>query len=488
MRRTSGRVRFRLHAWGLAQGVRLAGALAALGWLRLAARDRPAPRALPAGAAPEVPSGTEVSARPPPPASAARARAAARVADTLGRLKGPFAKIGQFASLRVDLLEPEVREALAGLRSRVPPLPAAWIREVVETELGAPLEERFARFDPEPLGAASVAQAHRATLADGTEVVVKVQYPWLAASLRADLRWLRALLRLGGGRALLASGVFDEFAAGMAEELDFRREAAVAAEIADNLADDPGVVVPRVVASHSSRRVLTVGWRAAVPIDDLETLRRRGVAPAEVLEIVARAYARMVFGDGVFHADPHPGNLFVLDTPGPPRVLFVDFGLSKRLDPALRAELRRGILALLQGDLEGFLDGMARLDMIRPGAEPAVREAVGSMFERLRGEGGGPLGLGSGRVLALKDEAKRLLVETEGLVLPTELLLYAKTVSYLFGLGAELAPEVDVMRLSVPHLLRFLAERDAPAPDPRSGARREAPAPGGAPAPDPAVG
>jgi predicted unusual protein kinase regulating ubiquinone biosynthesis (AarF/ABC1/UbiB family) len=225
-----------------------------------------------------------------------------------------------------------------------------------------------------------------------------------------------------------------------------------------------------------------------VPIDDLETLRRRGVAPAEVLEIVARAYARMVFGDGVFHADPHPGNLFVLDTPGPPRVLFVDFGLSKRLDPALRAELRRGILALLQGDLEGFLDGMARLDMIRPGAEPAVREAVGSMFERLRGEGGGPLGLGSGRVLALKDEAKRLLVETEGLVLPTELLLYAKTVSYLFGLGAELAPEVDVMRLSVPHLLRFLAERDAPAPDPRSGARREAPAPGGAPAPDPAVG
>ncbi|MDX1648482.1 MAG: AarF/UbiB family protein, partial [Myxococcota bacterium] len=416
-------------------------------------------------------------------AAGRRARSAARLAATLGRLRGPFAKMGQFASLRVDVLEPEVREALAGLRRRIPPLPAPWIREVVERELGAPLPERFARFDPVPLGAASIAQAHRAALPDGTEVVVKVQYPWLAASLPADLRWLRALLRAGGGRALLESGAFEEFAAAVAEELDFRREAAVAREIAANLADDPSVVVPRVVESHSARRVLTVEWLPALPIDDREALARRGVAPAAVLEIVARAYARMVFGDGVFHADPHPGNLFVLDEPTAgeaPRVLFVDFGLSKRLDPALRAELRRGILALLKGDLEAFLAGMHRMGMVAPGAEPAVREAVASMFARLRGEGGGPLGLGGERVRALKDEAKRLLAETPGLVLPTELLLYAKTVSYLFGLGAELAPQVDLMRLSVPHLLRFLAERD-----PAEGARAASAAPRAA---DPAAG
>jgi len=326
-----------------------------------------------------------------------------------------------------------------------------------------------------------VAQAHRATLADGTEVVVKVQYPWLAASLPADLAWLRALLRLGGGRALLERGIFDEFAAGVAEELDFRHEARVAAEIASNLADDPSVVVPEVVGSHSTRRVLTVEWLPAVAIDDREALARRGVAPAEVLEIVARAYARMVFGDGVFHADPHPGNLFVLDEPGAadaPRVLFVDFGLSKRLDPELRAELRRGILALLQGDLETFLDGMHRMGMVEPGAEPAVREAVASMFARIRGERGSPLALGPARVLALKDEAKRLLTETEGLVLPTELLLYAKTLSYLFGLGDTLAPEVDLMRLSVPHLLRFLAERDGEAPSASPAPRAAGPAGG----------
>jgi predicted unusual protein kinase regulating ubiquinone biosynthesis (AarF/ABC1/UbiB family) len=144
-------------------------------------------------------------------------------------------------------------------------------------------------------------------------------------------------------------------------------------------------------------------------------------------------------------------------------VLFVDFGLSRRLDPELRRELRAAILALLRGDLDAFVGGMDRLRMIAPGAEPAVRAAVARMFARLRGEGA-PLALGADRVLALKDEAKALLAETEGLQLPNDLLLYAKTLSYLFGLGAELAPEVDLMRLTVPWLLRFLATKDEPGP------------------------
>jgi predicted unusual protein kinase regulating ubiquinone biosynthesis (AarF/ABC1/UbiB family) len=152
----------------------------------------------------------------------------------------------------------------------------------------------------------------------------------------------------------------------------------------------------------------------------------------------------------------------VLEEPGPrgPRVLFVDFGLSRRLEPGLRRELRAAIHAVLRGDVEGFLGGMARMGMIAPGAEASVGRAVEAMFARLRGEGAAPLALGQARVLALKDEAKALLLETEGLGLPNDLLLYARTLSYLFGLGAELAPQVDLMRLTVPWLLRFLAARD----------------------------
>jgi ubiquinone biosynthesis protein len=435
-RRLAAHVRFTLRALGATQAAALAGC--ALAWLATRARG---------------------------PTDTRAARFAAHLARTLGRLRGPFAKLGQFASLRVDLVAPELREALVALRDRVPPIPFPWIREVIEAELGAPLAARFAEIDLHPLGAASIAQVHAARLADGRPVVVKVQYPWLARSLRADLAWIRFGLRTALGKD--ATGPWlAEFAQGLAEELDFRHEARVATEIAANLAGDAQVVVPRVIASHSAGRVLTMEHWPTLPLGDPAALDRRGIPRARVLEVVVRAYARQIFQDGLFHADPHPGNLFVIDeaeAAASPRVLFVDFGLSKRLSPALARELRLGMLALLARDLDGFLAGMRRLGCIAPGAEPRVRAAVESMFARLRGEAAGPLGLGADRILALKDEAKRLLYETPGLALPTDLLLYAKTLSYLFALARELAPEVDPMRLSVPHLLRFLAQRD-PAP------------------------
>jgi ubiquinone biosynthesis protein len=435
-RRLGARLRFGLRALGVTQALALAGlALAALA-IRFTG----------------------------PPASRGR-RLAVRLGRTLGRLRGPFAKLGQFASLRIDLVDPELREALVSLRDRVPPVPFAWVREVVETELGAPLASLFPEMDPVPLGAASIAQVHAARLPDGRAVAVKVQYPWLARSRAADLAWIRLGVRAALGPRT-AGPWLREFAAGLAEELDFRHEARMASEIAANLAGDAQVVVPRVIEGLSGRRVLTVERWPALPLGDPAGLERRGISRARVLEVVVRAYAKQIFADGLFHADPHAGNLFVIDEPeavATPRVLFVDFGLSKRLAPELARELRLGMLALLAGDLDGFVAGMQRLGCIAPGAEPGVREAVASMFARLRGEAAGPLGLGADRILALKDEAKRLLYETPGLELPADLLLYAKTLSYLFGLARELAPEVDPMRLTVPHLLRFLAQRD-PAP------------------------
>src|SRR4030095_11011524 len=191
----------------------------------------------------------------------------------------------------------------------------------------------------------------------------RVQSPWRAAPLAADRRIARWVLVWGSARR--GSGgadvLFREFGDGLREELDFEHEARVAAEIATNLAGDASVLVPEVIATHSARRVLTVRHHPAVAIDDKNGLARLGVAPRAVLEILARAYCTQVFTDGLFHADPHPGNLFVVDEPGAatrPRLLFVDFGLSRRLDPALRHELRLGIHALLRRDVPAFLDGM----------------------------------------------------------------------------------------------------------------------------------
>lgn len=393
-------------------------------------------------------------------------RSARALVRLLGRLKGAFVKAGQFASVRHDLLPQGAAEALAELQGRVPPLPFETIRGVVEAELGGRLEDRFEAFDSEPLGAASVAQVHRARLPGGEVVAVKVQYPWVRASLPADLRILRACLRLGswwtGRRIPDREALFREFRDGLLEELDFEREGRVAREIAHNLADDPQIAVPRIVDSHSTPRVLTMSYCDTLPITDRAALEARGISPAAVLEVLGRAYAKQVFADGLFHADPHPGNLFVVDEPQArerPRVLFVDFGLSKRLSPALRRDLRQGIYALLKSDLDAFVERMDAMGMIAPGARDRVRSAVAAMFERIRQQGGG-LAVPGSAILGLKDEAKELLRETPGLQLPNDLLLYARTLTYLFALGEQLAPEVDLVKLSTPHILRFLAAHD----------------------------
>jgi ubiquinone biosynthesis protein len=384
----------------------------------------------------------------------------------LGHLKGAFVKAGQFAAVRHDLLPRNASEQLGALRNRVPPLPFESVRTTLEAELGYPLESLFEDFDPTPIGAASIAQVHRARLHGGEPVAVKVQYPWVRASLASDLALLRlslaALERWSGRRIPDRDALLTEFRSSLEEELDFEREGRVAAEIAANLASDPQIAVPRIVASLSSARVLTMSYCDVIAVDDLATLAARGISSASVLEVLARAYAKQIFGDGLFHADPHPGNLFVIDEPGAaarPRVLFVDFGLSKRLSPGLRSELRQGIYALLQADVEAFVARMDAMGMIEAGARPGVCDAVAAMFERIR-ESGGALGVPSRAILGLKEQAVRLLRETPGLQLPNDLLLYARTLTYLFALGEKLAPEVDLMKVATPHLLGFLARSD----------------------------
>ncbi|MGI9590273.1 MAG: ABC1 kinase family protein, partial [Myxococcota bacterium] len=384
----------------------------------------------------------------------------------LGALRGIWVKAGQFAAHRHDVLSREASEALVDLRDRVPPVGLDAIRAVLEQELGEPLERRFRRFDAQPIGAASVAQVHRAELPDGTPVAVKVQYPGLEASLPADLALVRAglrlLARLDRGRGVDTDRLLAEFETGLRAELDFRREARVAQEIAANLAGDPSIAVPRIVPSHLTSRVLTMEYQPAVRLTDRAALVRLGVAAEAVVAIVARAYARQVFADGLFHADPHSGNLLVLDEPEAherPRVLFVDFGLSRRLEPELRRSLRRGVYALLQRDTDAFVAHMDGLGMIAPGAAPGVRQSVDQMFARI-GEQGGALAVPGAAVLSLKDQAKTLLRDTPGLQLPHDLLLLARTLSSVFALGEELAPEVDLMQLTLPRLLQFLAEKD----------------------------
>ena len=381
----------------------------------------------------------------------------------LAALKGPFVKFGQFISLRYDIVPALEREALSQLHDRVTPLPFASLRPSIQNELGNKLQDHFASIDQSPIGAASIAQVHRGRLRDGQEVAIKIQYPWLQAALPNDLRLLNWLLqRMVGSNNVDMQRLQTELGQRIREELDFEREANAAKRIAANLCADPQVVVPAVFPDLSSKRILTMEFHPAIPLNSRQELLDLGIPIRPALETVARAYAKQVFIDGLFHADPHPGNLFVLDDDGAtnkPKILFVDFGLAEELDPQLRSELRKAVYAILQNDQTTFFAGMQRLGMIQSGFESQARQSLSSMFARLRGEGS-PIALGGSSILALKDEAKQLLTETEGLQIPNELLLYAKTMSYLFALGANLDPEVDMMRLTVPYLLQFLAAKE----------------------------
>ena len=236
-------------------------------------------------------------------------RSAADAVRLLGDLKGAFAKAGQFAASRPDLVPAPVHEALVELRDRVPPIPFAQVRSVIEAETRRPLVELFARIHMRPLGAASIAQVHGARLHDGTEVAVKVQYPWLRQALPADLFVLRmivgALLRWTGADRVAAGRVFDEFATGLEDELDFEREAEIARQIAANLSDEPRVLVPHVHESLTTPRVLVLDRIGGVPLTDGASLEQAGIPPKAVLEVLASAYARQIFVDGLFHADPH---------------------------------------------------------------------------------------------------------------------------------------------------------------------------------------
>lgn len=382
----------------------------------------------------------------------------------LGDLRGIYAKLGQHLAMRADLLPDEIRTELSVLEDSARAIPFPRVRRALRRSLG-PVGLRFSYIDPEPLGTASIAQVHRARLVGGGVVAVKVRHPELdRARLDADVRTLRRtgrrLRRWLGGVDVDATVV--ALSEALRDELDFRREGRIAEEIAARFADDPRVVVPRVHWNATREDVLTMDYVPCVRLDDRRRLSEAGVEPARCVEIVADAYGRQIFGLGLFHADPHPGNVFLVDEssglrpeggPGP-RILFVDFGLSQRLPEQLREELRLGLHALLRRDIAGIRAGLERIDAVQPGR---TDEAEAALRDALEGGAASALGAGTESIESLVQLGKRLVRESGAFRVPPELLLYARTLSMIFSLAHRIAPEANPMKQLLPHLMKFLS-------------------------------
>lgn len=303
----------------------------------------------------------------------------------LEQLGATFVKLGQVLSTRADLMPPEYQAELAKLQDAAPPIPADAVQEVVAQELGADADAAFAAFDLEPLAAASIGQAHAATLPDGTEVVVKVRRPGVVDQVQQDLEILQNLVASASRRWEATAGydlvgLADEFARTLRAELDYLQEGRNAERFAANFADDPDVQIPRVFWETTTSRVLTLERIRGIKISDLDALDAAAIDRRALAERATRVTAQMVFEDGFFHADPHPGNFFI--QPGG-RIGIIDFGMVGTVDDRLRERLGTLLMALAREDADRVAGALLALG-ISAGTvnRVALRDDVAELLAR----------------------------------------------------------------------------------------------------------
>ena len=395
--------------------------------------------------------------RHPPVDTASRAE---RVRLAVQDLGPTFVKAGQYLSTRADLLPGEYLRELAKLQDRVPPFSSEEARRVVEVELGRPISRLFARFDSRPLAAASIAQIHAARLPDGREVVVKVERPDIRRVVAVDFEIMAHLAALAEKHSpewarCKPRRVIAEISRSLDREMDFALEAAHAERFARQFAGDATVRVPEVHRDLSSPRVLTMERIRGVKAGDPEALERAGLDPRIAAETLARHYLEMIFVHGFFHADPHPGNLFL--QPGHV-VAYVDFGMTGRLDLPTRENLADVFFAVAERD-EALL-GRALLALADYDTEPEPREFEADMAELMDQYAYRPLAEWRlGRMLEQLFQA----TARHGVRIPADLFLMVKALTELESLALALDPRFDAISACAPFVRRVHEGRSAPA-------------------------
>ncbi|WP_209288079.1 ubiquinone biosynthesis regulatory protein kinase UbiB [Marinobacterium alkalitolerans] len=390
----------------------------------------------------------------------ARHSQARRLRLALEALGPVFIKFGQMLSTRRDLLPDDLAVELARLQDRVPPFAGEKARQIVERELKHPLSEIFAHFEPDPMASASVAQVHAATLMDGRAVVVKVIRPGIGRVIRQDVSLLYVLARMVQrlwveGRRLRPVEVVAEYEQTIFDELDLRKEAANGSQLRRNFDGSRILYVPEIFWDYTRQNVLVMERIQGIPVADVAQLHAQGTDMKRLAERGVEIFFTQVFRDSFFHADMHPGNIFVSrDNPSDPQYIAVDFGIIGSLNAEDQSYLARNILAFFKRDYRQVAQlhidsGWVPRDTNVHAFETAIRSVCEPIFEK-------PLkDISFGMVLlGLFQTARRFNMEVQ-----PQLVLLQKTLLNIEGLGRQLYPDLDLWQTAKPFLENWMQER-----------------------------
>jgi ubiquinone biosynthesis protein len=391
-------------------------------------------------------------------AAAARRTIPQRLRHTFEDLGGTYIKVGQFLSGRADILPPAYIEELSKLLDAAPPVPSDEIREVIEDELDAPIETLFATFDDTPIASASIGQVHRATLADGQEVVVKAQRPGVQEVIETDLdlflRQARFLERHSETmRGYNLMGITQELARSLREELDYQIEGRNAERLRANLSSDGRFVVPQVFWGLTTHRVITMQYIDGIKFSEMDRLREEDYDLTSVAQVVVEGYLKQVFVDGFYHADAHAANLMVVDL----QIGFLDFGNVGQLTPHQKDMLGDMFLQILDEDAGGLARTVVKMGATR--GRPDLEEMERDLQRLLVRYWGTSLEqLPVGEMLAEVFET----AHQHRVYLPGDLALLARTIITMEGTARSLDPDFLLVDAVRPFAVRLLREKFSP--------------------------